>query len=198
MLDPPRRRDSKLVNGYLFPKPYADFVQRLRVACGFLLLIAFAWLSRPSERSILIGFPVTMLGLLVRGWAAGHLAKDRDLATSGPYAYIRNPLYAGTLIAALGIVIASRAVWLAIIFAVVFFLVYLPAVELEEQHLREIFPDYEGYGNAISRFLPGRKWSGSPKRFSWAHYRKNEEYKAAIGFLLAAGWLIWRSMAHIR
>lgn len=180
------------MNGYFFPKPYADFVQRLRVACGFLLLVTFAWLSRPSRLSLSVGLPVSILGLLLRGWAAGHLAKDRDLATSGPYAYIRNPLYAGTLIAALGIVIASREIWLALIFAAVFFLVYLPAVELEEQHLREIFPGYQAYGAQIRRFLPLSKWNGMSKRFSWALYRRNEEYKAAIGFLIATGWLIWR------
>ncbi len=183
------------MNGYLFPKPYADFVQRLRVVCGFLLLVTFAWLCRPSTLSLSIGLPVAVLGLLLRGWAAGHLAKDRDLATSGPYAYIRNPLYDGTLTAALGIVIASRSIGLAIIFTAVFFLVYLPAVELEEQHLREIFPDYEVYGNTVSRFLPATKWSGASKSFSWALYRKNEEYKAALGFLIATGWLIWRCLA---
>lgn len=183
------------MNGYLFPKPYADFVQRLRVACGFLLLIAFAWLSRPSLGSMSAGLPISLLGLILRGWAAGHLAKDRQLAVSGPYAYIRNPLYAGTLIAALGIVIASRSVWLAIIFAAVFFLVYLPAIELEEQHLREIFPDYQTYGAEVGRFLPASKWKGVARPFSWALYRKNEEYKAAIGFVIATGWLIWRSFA---
>ncbi len=183
------------MNGYLFPKPYADFVQRLRVAGGFLLLVTFAWLSRPTALSMSIGLPISLLGLLLRGWAAGHLAKDRDLATSGPYAYIRNPLYAGTLIAALGIVIASRSIWLAIIFTAVFFLVYLPAVELEEQHLREIFPGYEAYGNAVSRFLPATRWRGARKRFSWRLYRKNEEYKAAAGLLIATGWLIWRCLA---
>jgi protein-S-isoprenylcysteine O-methyltransferase Ste14 len=182
------------VNGYFFPKPYADFVQRLRVACGFLLLVTFACLSRPSAQSMSIGLSISVAGLLLRGWAAGHLAKDRDLATSGPYAYIRNPLYAGTLIAALGIVIASREIWLAVIFAAVFFLVYFPAIELEEQHLREIFPEYRAYGKAIRRFLPATKWSGASKRFSWALYRKNEEYKAALGFFIATAWLIWRCL----
>jgi protein-S-isoprenylcysteine O-methyltransferase Ste14 len=181
------------VNAYLFPKRYADFVQRLRVACGFVLLIAFAWLSRPSANSVLIGLPISVIGLLLRGWAAGHLAKDRELATSGPYAYIRNPLYIGTLITALGIVIASRNVWLAIIFAIVFLLVYLPAVELEEQHLREIFPNYEAYGKAVGRWVPGSKWNAAAKAFSWALYRRNEEYKAALGFLLAVAWLAWKS-----
>jgi protein-S-isoprenylcysteine O-methyltransferase Ste14 len=177
---------------YWFPKPYADFVQRLRVAFGFVLLIAFAWLSYPSALSMAVGLPISVAGLLLRGWAAGHLAKDRNLATSGPYAYMRNPLYAGTLIAALGIVMASRDVWLAIIFGAVFFLVYLPAVELEEQHLREIFPSYERYANSVPRFFSISKWDASRGCFSWALYRRNEEYKAALGFLLAVLWLLWR------
>jgi protein-S-isoprenylcysteine O-methyltransferase Ste14 len=184
---------NEIDNGrYFFPKPYADFVQRLRVPCGFLLLVTFAWLSEPSFASMLIGLPVSVLGLLLRGWASGHLAKDRQLATSGPYSYVRNPLYAGTLIVACGIVIASRSFWLGIIFAAVFGLVYLPAVELEEQHLREIFPDYAGYAAQVRRFLPLHHIPGSGQRFSWPLYRRNEEYKAFLGFLLALAWLIWR------
>jgi protein-S-isoprenylcysteine O-methyltransferase Ste14 len=175
----------------IFPKPYADFVQRLRVPCGFLLLAGFAWLSQPTMHSLLAGLPVSVFGLWLRGWAAGHLAKDRELATSGPYAYLRNPLYVGTLIVALGIVIASRNGWLALVFAAVFLLVYLPAVELEEQHLREIFPDYDIYANQVRRFVPARGWNGA-RRFSWALYRRNEEYKALLGFVLAVAWLYWK------
>lgn len=178
-----------------FPKAYADFVQRLRVIFGFLLLAAFAWLAQPTLESMLIGVPISSLGLLLRAWAAGHLAKDRQLATSGPYAYIRNPLYLGTLIAALGIVIASRSLWLALIFAIIFLFVYLPAVELEEQHLREIFPEYEYYAARVRRFLPGTRWQRSKAHFSWKSYRKNEEHKAVLGFLVAVGWLLYRCRA---
>jgi len=155
-------------------------------------LLAFAWLSRPGRDSLLIGLPVSAAGLLLRGWAAGHLAKDRALATTGPYAYLRNPLYAGTVIAALGIVLAARSLWLALIFAAVFLLVYLPAVELEEQHLREIFSDYEAYARKVPRFLPAGKWKHHGQTFSWARYRRNEEYKALIGFLAACAWLGWK------
>ena len=169
-----------------FPKPYADFVQRLRVPCGFLLLITFALLS------------LSIFGLILRGWASGHLAKDRQLATSGPYSYIRNPLYAGTLIVACGIVIASRSIILGLIFAGAFSLIYLPAIELEEQHLSEIFPHYALYARQIRRFLPIRRISGSNRRFSWALYRRNEEYKAALGFLIALAWLLWRSVIRFR
>ena len=177
---------------YWFPKPYADFVQRLRVACGFLLLVTFAWLSRPSLFSLQLGLPISVAGLVLRGWAAGHLAKDQHLATGGPYSYIRNPLYAGTLIVAAGIVVAARSPWLAVIFAAVFLLVYLPAVELEEQHLREIFSDYDSYAARVHRFIPVGRWQATEARFSWAVYKRNQEYKALLGFLIAVGWLVWR------
>ena len=177
---------------YWFPKRYADRVQRLRVAFGFVLLAAFAWFAEPSWFSLLAGVPISLLGLLLRAWSAGHLAKNKQLATTGPYAYIRNPLYAGTLIVALGVVIASRNSWLALIFAVVFLLVYLPAIELEEQHLRDIFPSYASYASRVHRFLPARELLGSAGRFSWALYRRNQEYKALLGFLLAVALLVWK------
>ena len=177
---------------YLFPKRYADRVQRLRVAFGFVLLVAFAWLAEPSWTSLSVGLPVSLLGLGLRAWSAGHLAKNQQLATTGPYAYIRNPLYVGTLIVALGIVIASRNPWLAAIFAAVFFLVYLPAIELEEQHLRDLFPGYASYALTVRRFVPGCKWPGTAKQFAWILYRRNQEYKALLGFLIAVVWLAWK------
>jgi protein-S-isoprenylcysteine O-methyltransferase Ste14 len=177
---------------YWFPKPYADFVQRLRVPCGFLLLIAFAWFSQPRPTSMFVGLPISVLGLLLRAWAAGHLAKDQQLATTGPYAYIRNPLYAGTLLVTLGVVIASLSLWLALIFAIAFVFIYLPAIELEEQHLREIFPEYIAYTARIHRFVPLAKWQPSDIHFSLALYLRNQEYKALLGFLVAVGWLIYK------
>lgn len=177
---------------YLFPKRYSDFVQRFRVAGGFLLLVVFAWVPRPTGTSLIAGLSIAAVGLWLRGWAAGHLAKNEQLAISGPYAYMRNPLYAGTLIAALGMVIAARSIWLGILFAVVFLFVYLPAIELEEQHLRVIFPEYAAYARHVHRFLPLAKWQGRPLRFSWKRYWRNEEFKAAAGFLIAVLWLVIR------
>ena len=177
---------------YWFPKPYADAVARLRVPCGFVLLVAFALLSQPSIESIEIGLPIAILGLSLRAWATGHLAKNQTLATSGPYSYIRNPLYVGTLIVAAGIVIACRNWILAAIFALVFLLVYLPVIELEEQHLRKIFPEYAAYATRVHRLLPMSRWPGRGAHFSWALYVKNEEYQALLGFLLATAWIVGR------
>jgi protein-S-isoprenylcysteine O-methyltransferase Ste14 len=175
-----------------FPKPYADFVARLRVPAGFLLVAAFAWLSRPTVESLAWGAPVSFAGLLLRGWAAGHLAKNRRLATTGPYAYTRNPLYLGTLLVALGLSIAAQSVWLAVLFAVVFAFVYLPVIELEEQHLRKLFPEYTRYAERVPRLwmrLPGSGGDG----FRWQLYIKNQEYQALAGYLGGLLLLYWKA-----
>jgi protein-S-isoprenylcysteine O-methyltransferase Ste14 len=177
---------------YLFPKPYADVVQRLRVASGFVLLVAFGVFADPVAQTMLVGLPISLFGLAIRGWAAGHLAKNEQLATTGPYAFMRNPLYTGTLLTALGIVIACRSFALAAIFLVVFLLVYLPVIELEEQHLRKLFPNYSGYAARVHRFLPLSRWEGREARFSSQLYMKNQEYKAALGFAVALLWMAFR------
>jgi protein-S-isoprenylcysteine O-methyltransferase Ste14 len=181
---------------YWFPKLYADAVARMRVPFGFLLLAAFAWFSRPTVRSLVIGLPIALAGLALRAWAAGHLAKNRDLATSGPYAYTRNPLYIGTLVVAFGFVLAARSWGLGILFALVFFLVYLPVIELEEQHLRTIFPSYAEYADRVPVLWPRVSGGAGQARFQGALYRKNQEYQAAIGMILAAGLLVFRVMWH--
>jgi protein-S-isoprenylcysteine O-methyltransferase Ste14 len=177
----------------VFPKAYADRVARLRVPSGFLLVAAFAWFSHPGFDSLLAGIPISMAGLAIRAWAAGHLAKNETLATSGPYAYSRNPLYLGTLLVAAGLVIASRSIGLAILFAAVFVLIYLPVIELEEQHLRKLFPEYTKYAERVPRIWPGFGGARSPRRFRRSLYLRNQEYQALGGFVLGTLLLIYKA-----
>jgi len=177
-----------------FPKPYADAVAKLRVPCGFILVAAFVWLSAPSPVSLEVGLPMSIVGLALRAWAAGHLEKNTTLADGGPYAYVRNPLYIGTLLTAAGLAIASRRWELGALFAVVFLLIYLPVVELEEQHLRGLFPEYHDYARRVPKLLPGLGSGGSgTKRFRWAVYMKNQEFQALLGFLAGAIVLVWKA-----
>jgi protein-S-isoprenylcysteine O-methyltransferase Ste14 len=180
----------------VFPKPYADLVARLRVTCGFILVAAFAWFSRPDARSLAWGLPVSALGLLLRAWATGHVEKNIRLAKSGPYAYVRNPLYLGTLLAAAGFAIASRRWPLAVLFAVVFVFIYLPAIELEEQHLRKLFPDFAQYAERVPALWPTLRPIETPEHFRWDLYVRNREYQALIGFLVGASYLIARVLIH--
>lgn len=174
-----------------FPKPYADAVAKLRVLCGFLMVAAFLWLAAPTWTSLAAGLPVSALGLALRAWAAGHLEKNRALAESGPYAHVRNPLYIGTLAVAAGFVIASRRWELGALFAAVFLLIYLPVVELEEQHLRSLFPEYADYAKRVPRLWP-RVGKGGGRRFQWSVYKRNQEYQALAGFLIGVAVLIWK------
>jgi protein-S-isoprenylcysteine O-methyltransferase Ste14 len=169
-----------------FPKAYADRVAKLRVPFGFVLVAAFLWLSTPTWGSLIYGLLISFLGLALRGWAAGHLEKNRTLAQSGPYAYVRNPLYVGTLTVAAGFALASQRWELGLLFAAVFLLIYLPVVELEEQHLRSLFPEYAEYAERVPPFLPDLAAEGGHKAFQWSVYVKNQEYQAGIGFLVGA------------
>ena len=174
----------------VFPKPYADRVARLRVATGFVLVVAFAWFARPDFRSLVWGLPVSALGLLLRAWATGHLQKNIRLAESGPYAYVRNPLYLGTTLVAAGLVIASRRWGLAILFAAVFLLIYLPVIELEEQHLRGLFPQFEAYAQRVPALWPAPAVTKPDAHFQWALYVRNREYQALLGWLAGVALLV--------
>ncbi len=176
-----------------FPKRYADAVAKLRVPSGFLLVALFAWFSRPDPASLACGIPVALAGLALRAWSAGCLAKNQRLATGGPYAHVRNPLYVGTLLVAAGLAIAARSAWLAVLFAAVFLFVYLPVIQLEEQHLRAIFPEYAEYAKRVPALWPRLRSEGDAAPFRWVLYRKNQEYQAAIGLALGLAFLLWKA-----
>ena len=175
----------------LFSKRYSDQVARLRVPCGFVLAALFLLFSAPSGRSLAVGLAIAALGLALRGWAAGHLRKDSTLTTSGPYAFIRNPLYAGTLTAAMGLAIAANRVWLAVLFGAFFLLVYLPAIQLEQQHLRDLFgARFDRYANQVRMLIPRVPPLVSDRRFEWSLYKRNREYQALAGFTAGAAFLV--------
>jgi protein-S-isoprenylcysteine O-methyltransferase Ste14 len=181
-----------------FPKSYADRVARLRVTAGFVMVAAFAsfstWFSHPTFASLAAGLPLSACGLALRAWAAGHLAKDKRLAQSGPYSFTRNPLYLGTLITALGLAAAARSLALALLFTALFVLVYLPAIELEEQHLTAILPGYRAFAQRVPLLIPRWPADFGPDNFSASLYKKNREYQALLGWATGALWLIVRSV----
>ena len=177
-----------------FPKRYADTVAKLRVPAGFVLVLVFAWFSRPTSQSLALGLPFGLVGLFLRAWAAGCLAKNQQLATGGPYAYTRNPLYLGTLLVAAGLVIASRNIGLGILFVTVFLLVYLPVIQLEEQHLWNLFPEYAPYAEQVPALWPRLTPAPTknPNRFQTALYLRNQEYQAGAAFGAGMLYLLWR------
>jgi hypothetical protein len=93
---------------------------------------------------------------------------------------------------AAGLGVACRSLVLLAVFACVFVFIYLPVIALEEQHLRQLFPEFEHYAASVSPLFPNRRPISSDVLFSWVLYRKNKEYQAVLGFLLGVGWLVYR------
>jgi hypothetical protein len=175
-----------------------NFFVRWRVRLGYPLAIAVLAFSRPAPRSILLGALVGVAGLCLRAYAAGYLHKQEVLTATGPYAYTRNPLYRGSAILALGAGIAARS-WISAIILIIYFAVFYSAVmrrEARELHLRH-GASFEEYARTVPLFLPrltAAKLTGdSAGSFSFAQYRKNHEWQAAVGFLflLVVLLLLW-------
>jgi protein-S-isoprenylcysteine O-methyltransferase Ste14 len=161
---------------------WAKIARRIRVPVGFAFTAVYVWLAHPSLRSILAGAFFVVIGVLVRAMASGHLQKNERLATRGPYAYTRNPLYLGSLILALGFASASLSGWIAIGLAVIFAGIYLPVIQAEEIFLRTRFPEFAEYARKVPRIFPRvRHFHHADGGFSWGLYLKHREYNAALG-----------------
>ena len=161
---------------------WAAVARRIRVPMGFVFAIVYFWMAKPTLSSITIGASIAICGLLVRAFASGYVQKNKELTTSGPYAYTRNPLYVGSLVLAAGFGWAAQRWWIATLIPLIFFLIYMPVVRDEEEFLRKQFPEFEAYAHQVPRFIPRlTPFSRSSGAFSWALYRKHREYNAMIG-----------------
>jgi protein-S-isoprenylcysteine O-methyltransferase Ste14 len=177
----------------------AGFFARWRVRLGYPLAIVVLGFARPTPQSLLWGAIVGAAGLYVRALAAGHLHKQQVLTVTGPYAYTRNPLYLGSAVLATGAGIAAHSWVSALVLGVYFALFYSVVMRREEGELRAQHPEaFDKYARAVPLFLPrlalARFSSTGEAAFSFAQYKRNREYRAAIGFLLLLVVLLltWR------
>jgi protein-S-isoprenylcysteine O-methyltransferase Ste14 len=152
------------------------------VPSGFVLAALYLWLAQPDARSLTLGALFVIAGLLIRGAASGHLRKNEQLTTSGPYAHTRNPLYVGSLVMAVGFAVAARSLWIALILMATFVAIYLPVIRAEETYLVQHFPEFADYARQVPRFVPKlTKFTGTRGSFSWDLYSKHREYNATLG-----------------
>lgn len=174
---------------------WSRVARRIRVPLGFAFAGLFLWLARPTWRSIALGAVLIVPGLLIRAMASGHVRKNEALATSGPYAYTRNPLYLGSLLIGVGFAVAARSWWIGIALIVMFFAIYLPVIRGEEAFLREKFPEFEEYARRVPRMWPRitpATLGSTPDRggFSFDLYCKHREYQALVGTLAMLATLV--------
>jgi protein-S-isoprenylcysteine O-methyltransferase Ste14 len=163
----------------------------LRTKSAWLIVLPFFLLASPSAASLTVGAAITAAGLLLRGWSAGTIRKSEILTTSGPYAFMRNPLYVGSFLVGAGLAVAGGSwLWLAL-FVVFFVAVYGPTVAAEAVRLTEQFGQtYVDYSTQVPAFIPRltpfRRSDRSERAevataFLWSQYERNREWEALLG-----------------
>jgi protein-S-isoprenylcysteine O-methyltransferase Ste14 len=168
---------------------------RLRVPFGYLLGIVVVALAHPTQASLAAGGAIAAAGEAIRLWASGHIDKTRALATGGPYAHTRNPLYLGSFVMAIGVAVAAASPWAALAVAAYFAAFYPSVMREEAAFLRGRFPEeYGAWAGKVPLFFP-RLTPAGPRatRFEWSRVRRNREWQTALALPVMAAVLWARS-----
>lgn len=161
---------------------WSRIARRIRVPLGFLFAAFYIWRARPSWTSLAAGAVVALLGIAIRALASGHVQKDRVLTRTGPYAYVRNPLYLGSIVIGVGFAVAARDVWVVAVLVIFFVAVYVPVIRGEQSFLRSRFPEYAEYSRHVPSLLPHTLWfRGVTNGFSRELYLRHREYNSLLG-----------------
>jgi hypothetical protein len=186
------------------PQSWQRLARRIRVPLGFLIAALYLFeLTRRAPRPASVAWSLALVlpGLWLRGYASGYVRKNRELTTTGPYAYTRNPLYLGSALMAAGFAVALLSGLVAAVLAAGFALIYIPVIASEEAFLRAHFAGFDAYCRAVPRLIPRLTPErfppeaadaapaalispAEPPGFSFALYLQHREYNAAIGTTL--------------
>lgn len=173
---------------------------RVRISYIIFAALLLEWLSHARPHAIfdtqdfrhMMGAVLMLAGALLRSWAAGVIDKSSALATKGPYALTRHPLYVGSFAIMVGFAaLIEDAIALATIVSVIV-LIYLPTMRNEESFLADRFgAAWEQYVQCTGVFLPKRRatlavrWSAQ----RWYRHREYRALAAVVGILLF--WQLW-------
>ena len=150
-------------------------------------IFALLYFSEPLWYTVVIGVFFISTGELLRIWAVGYagastrartLGAARDLVTTGPYGYVRNPLYLGNFLLSLGVCLVANVYWLIAVLVIGYFFQYLPIIAVEESYLVESCGTvYQVYRDRVPRFIPQFHPypEPSPHDFSWTRAIKSEK-----------------------
>ena len=163
-------------------------IRRIPIFIGALLLVFFA---RPNPTGIVVGIALIAFGEIIRVWAAGHLEKNETLTVSGPYAYVKNPLYVGTILITGGFCILADNVYLLAAAMLAFCFHYIPYKKgVEGDRLKKIFgKPYEDYDQNVPDYLP--RWTPySVQKVPWRFKLFIENSEGGILLLDVIGILV--------
>jgi len=166
-------------------KPWQRKVRRVPLFIGAFLLVIFA---KPRFFGIWIGMVLIFLGEAIRIWAAGHLQKNEVLTVTGPYAYVKNPLYIGSILITAGFCILADNIYLLAAGYFMFCFHYIPYKKrVEGDRMKKIFGDrFKDYDAKVPDYLP--RWAPySDEKASWQFRSFIENSEEGILLIVLAG-----------
>ena len=171
-------------------------LSRLRVPLGYAAFALVVILARPRMESVAAGMTLAVLGEGLRIWASGHIEKTQRLATGGPYAHTRNPLYVGSALLAVGVAAASASPFVLLAVAAYFAAFYPAVIREESAFLAARFPEeYAAWARDVPAFLPRLRPAGPrATRFDWRRVRANREWRTAAALPVVAALFAARAL----
>lgn len=159
-----------------------------RQIIGLLLSVYFAVISQPVPIALYVTTVIVVIGVIVRMWASGFIMKNKELATNGPYALVRHPLYVGNILIVYAFAGAS-GIWWTFLIATAFFLFYYPtAIEYEDRKLFGLFGDpWQEFAKTTPALLPA---FGGRQRDLSGHWSFKTSLKANLEPLIAVFLLV--------
>ena len=162
--------------------------RRVPLFIGALLLVIFA---KPNFPGVIVGIILIIIGEGIRIWAAGHLQKNETLTVTGPYAYVKNPLYMGSILITTGFCILADNIYLLAAATFIFCFHYIPyKKKVEGDRLKKIFGSpFEDYDQKVPDYLPRRTPYSSQKN-PWRFGNLIENSEEGILMIIVVGILL--------
>lgn len=170
------------------------YLSRWRVNAATVLGILVIACARPTPRAILAFLPLVVLGLSFRVWARGHLDRHHHVTQTGPYRYVRHPLYVGSFALGLGFAAMTGLWFVPPLFVILYVASYVPKGLREEAYLRQRYGDeYARYAARVRAVWPHLRPAplpATPRRWEWPRVLGHREWKTWLG-VLAALAVLW-------
>jgi protein-S-isoprenylcysteine O-methyltransferase Ste14 len=168
-----------------------------RQAIGIVLLAVFVIWASPRPEMFWVGAVIALLGILVRLYASGFVMKNKELATDGPYAFVRHPLYTGNILMLVGFCFANGQIWPWFVGAFFLWFWYPTAISYEDNKLERIFDDSWRAWSANTPALMPRRISGnqsSENHWSFMKSMRQNWEPVIVVYSLVCLWWLWKQL----
>jgi len=141
---------------------------KLRLPIGILLFLILFTLIKPKPVWFFPGLLVSVLGEALQLWCMSTIKTKKALTVTGPYMFVRNPMYIGRYFLILGILIMTGNIWLMILATVIYYFYMVNRVNREEKILLDLFgEDYAQFRREVPPYLPTFRRFDKNKLRSW-------------------------------